>query len=211
MGDLTNYAINKAIDALMRGQAIGTPTNYYVGLLTAAVWTASTTYALGDYVVTASSNNNGRLYKCTTAGTSGASAPTWPTTDGGTVTDNTVVWTEQTTDMKAGTLPEVAAANGYARVSIAASLAAWAGTQGAGTTAASSGTSGTTSNNAAITYATPTGAWQGTNQYIVGTAVFDASTAGNAWWFGIDLNTHTVNTGDAAPSVPAGDLQLGIN
>lgn len=210
MGDLTNYAINKVMDALMRGQAIGTPASFYCSLLVGKVWTPSTAYASGDLIVTAQSSNNGRIYRCTTAGTSGASAPTWPTTDGGTVTDGTVTWTEDTPTLKAGTMPEVAASGGYARVAVAASLTAWAGTQGAGTTTASSGTSGTTSNNAAITFPSPTAAWQGTNAYIIGSALFDASTAGNAWSFGVDPNTHTVNNGDQAPSVPAGSLTVGL-
>ena len=48
----------------------------------------------------------------------------------------------------------------YARVAVTSSLANWAGTQGAGTTVASSGTSGLTSNNAAITFPTPgAGGW----------------------------------------------------
>ena len=41
---------------------------------------------------------------------------------------------------------------GYARVSVARTLAAWAGTQAAGSTTASTGTGGTTSNNNAITF-----------------------------------------------------------
>jgi len=44
----------------------------------------------------------------------------------------------------------------YARVQVASSLANWAGTQGAGTTTASSGTGGQTSNNGAITFPAPT-------------------------------------------------------
>lgn len=47
----------------------------------------------------------------------------------------------------------------YARVAVPATLAAWAGTQGAGTTVSSSGTSGTTSNNLAVTFPQPTVDW----------------------------------------------------
>jgi len=55
-------------------------------------WTAATAYALGDYV--APTTKNDRRYKCTVAGTSAAvTQPTWPTTAGATVTDNTVTWT----------------------------------------------------------------------------------------------------------------------
>lgn len=56
-------------------------------------WLANTAYVLNDIVrpVTA----NGRSYKCTTAGTSGASQPTpWPTTFHGTIGDSGVTWTE---------------------------------------------------------------------------------------------------------------------
>ncbi|WP_153117387.1 phage tail fiber protein [Rhodocyclus tenuis] len=67
--------------------------------------------------------------------------------------------------------------NGYARVAVSASLAAWAGTQGAGTAVASSGISGLTSNNATITFPVSTGAW-GTIQSV---RWYDASTGGNAW------------------------------
>ncbi|TLM80280.1 MAG: hypothetical protein FDZ70_01365 [Actinobacteria bacterium] len=49
-------------------------------------WAASTAYALNTKIVAAS-----KIYRCTTAGTSGAVAPTWPAS--GTVNDGTVVWT----------------------------------------------------------------------------------------------------------------------
>ncbi len=54
-----------------------------------SAWAASTDYALGAVLVV-----GGRRYSCTTAGASGASAPTWPTTTGETVTDGAAVWTD---------------------------------------------------------------------------------------------------------------------
>jgi hypothetical protein len=54
-------------------------------------WTANTVKTSGVYVRPATPN--GFVYKCTTGGTTGSSAPTFPTTVGNTVTDGTVVWT----------------------------------------------------------------------------------------------------------------------
>ena len=88
----------------------------------------------------------------------------------------------------------------YARVGVAASLANFAGTQSAGSTTASSGTGGTTSNNAAITFPAPTGNW-GTATHM---GVFDASTAGNLLCFAALSVSKTINNGDAAPSFGIG-------
>ena len=61
-------------------------------------WVASTAYAVGDVAIPPI--ETGFYYVCTTAGTSGASAPTFGTTRWGTTADNTVTWTAipQTTD-----------------------------------------------------------------------------------------------------------------
>jgi hypothetical protein len=51
-------------------------------------WEAEHDYALGDWVYAGT-----HVHECTTAGASGASAPTWKT-DGTTTTDGTAVWTD---------------------------------------------------------------------------------------------------------------------
>lgn len=66
--------------------------HFFVPTITGQDWVAATAYVLLDYVQPATRNNN-FTYRCTTAGTSGGSEPTFPTTAGGTVNDNTVVWT----------------------------------------------------------------------------------------------------------------------
>ncbi len=94
-GAFTDFAENRLIDSLFRGQASGAPSTWYVALYTV----------------------------CPTDSTTGT---------------------------------EVTNANAYARVSAGANaLSNWASTQG--NTSASSGTGGTTSNLAAIPFATATG------------------------------------------------------
>lgn len=54
-------------------------------------WTATTKKYLGDVVK--KTVDNGYRYKCTVAGTTGGTEPTWPTTIGNTVADGSVTWT----------------------------------------------------------------------------------------------------------------------
>jgi hypothetical protein len=91
---------------------------------------------------------------------------------------------------------------GYARASVTSSLANWAGTQSAGSTTASSGTGGQTSNNGTIAFPTPTANW-GTVTHV---GVYDASTAGNLLFWTPLTNAKTVNNGDPAPTFAAGAL-----
>lgn len=94
----------------------------------------------------------------------------------------------------------------YARASIAASLANFAGTQGAGTTVASSGTGGTTSNNTAITFATPSATW-GT---VVAFGIFDAASGGNLLFYGTLTINKTINQNDTV-TFPAASLSIQID
>lgn len=60
-------------------------------------WNPITSIALNEYVRPFTAPN-GRRYYASTAGTTGSSEPTWPTTAGATVSDGTVVWTENGLD-----------------------------------------------------------------------------------------------------------------
>lgn len=219
MGMFTDVSENKLIDFLLRAQSItvdaktgswSAAPNWYVGIITASkgTWLASTAYSLGDTVLPVTPN--GRLYKCTTAGTSAGTTPTFPTSDGGTVTDGGVlVWTEQSLVIEAGVMSSIVepVANGYARVTLLSALTAWAGTQSAGSTTASSGTSGTSSNNAAITFPTPTGTGWGT---AFGTVLCDALTGGSAWLKGVLTTPQVVAAGNTV-SYAAGQLSIQLD
>lgn len=205
MGAKTNHLENKLTDLYWRGQTYTPPGTHYIGLIVATRGYSSAirsaAVSLDDTVLPATPN--GRIYKCTTAGTTGSGEPTWLTSEGGTVTDGTAVWTEQTTAMEAGTFTEVSGGS-YARVGVAASLANFAGTQSAGSTTASSGTGGTISNNGAITFPAPSGNWG----LIFGWFASDAASAGNIAYYAALTLPKTVNSGDAAPSFAAGSLTV---
>ena len=85
---LTDADLEELLDLGRRADAAGNAIDTY------EVWESATAYAVGDRVIpdpSAEANeDNTNAYICTTAGTSGASEPTWA--DG--VTDGTVVWAE---------------------------------------------------------------------------------------------------------------------
>lgn len=93
--------------------------------------------------------------------------------------------------------------SGYARVSVTSSLTNWAGTQSAGSTTASSGTGGGTSNNIAITFPEPTSGWGQVQAF----GVFDAATGGNLLFHGSLTINKTINEGDTV-TFPAGSLAV---
>lgn len=176
-------------------QVGGLKTAIYVALhLIRGLWAASTIYALPDYVVP--TVHNGRVYKVTTAGTSGATQPVWPVTDGGTVVDGTVTWTEQTVAMEGGTMPPEPAVGGYTRALYNPSDTNWADPITG---------DGHTQNNVAIAFPTPT-ADQGT----VGVySTYDALTGGTMQLATVLTAPKTIL--NASPvSFPIGELDFTI-
>jgi hypothetical protein len=213
MGALTDYAQNKVTDALRRGQSLGAPTTLYFALLTCTKGARanSTAYSLNDTIAVQANDSRYHLYKCTTAGTSAASQSTlYPGTAGESVTDGTAVFTEQNSALDNGTAMVEPSGGGYARVAVTASLANFSGTQGAGTTTASTGTTGTSSNNNAITFPTPSADWTTGTVKIWGWAWFDASSAGNAWEWGPLTALQSVLNGQSAPSFASNALSLTV-
>ena len=69
-----------------------------VGWSAVTAWAASTAYSVGDIrrQLATPTVGNERVWRCTTAGTSGGSEPSWTLTKGSTTNDNTAVWTEIT-------------------------------------------------------------------------------------------------------------------
>ena len=104
------------------------------------------------------------------------------------------------------TIDEVANANGYTRKALNPSNSNWAATQG-GTSGASSGTDGITSNAIDIEFDAASGSW-GTITHI---AVCDSATwgAGNLLFYGA-LSAPTAVDGGDQVTVDAGSLTLTI-
>ena len=92
---------------------------------------------------------------------------------------------------------------GYARVAVTSSLTNWAGTQSSGSTVASTGTGGGTSNNIAITFPEPTAGWGQVQAF----GVHDASTGGDLLFHGSLTINKTINEGDTV-TFPAGSLAV---
>jgi hypothetical protein len=94
--ELAAKSVRQEFENVFLNGDVGSDANQFNGLyktLKGTAWQASHAYALGDVVVPTAGLENGYRYECTTAGTSGGTAPTWSTVEGGATTDNTVTWT----------------------------------------------------------------------------------------------------------------------
>jgi hypothetical protein len=209
----TSFLANNIVDHIFRGQTYVPPTaTMSVGLLTSTMGPRQNSFAYtsGDTISLTANDGKTHLYECTSSGTTASSQSTlYPGVFDEVITDGTADFTEQTSAaLRPGTAVE-ASYTGYSRTVVAASLANWAGTQGAGTTAASNGTSvPTTSNNGTITIGTSN---TGTIAYIWAQALFDVSTSGNMLTVE-GLNTvKTINPGDPAPFFSPAGLSFSVD
>ena len=57
-----------------------------------SAWTSSTAYSVGNIVRASTLQASGLVFRCTVAGTSASTQPTWPTDIGSTIADGGVTW-----------------------------------------------------------------------------------------------------------------------
>lgn len=105
---MTSLGVPVATDSLVRDlierasrmfdRQCGVAEEYFESALYPA-WESLRIYVVGEIVIP--TTVNAHKYRVTTAGTSGASEPTWPTSSGGTVTNGSVVFTEYGADVVA--------------------------------------------------------------------------------------------------------------
>jgi hypothetical protein len=220
MSSKTNYLENKLIDARWRAQpfVVGnvqlqwvltagapsvSPPTHYLGLLSVSLWVAQSVVVAGSFIIRPDSAGVAHLLKCTTGGTTGVTAPTASLTKNAAVNDGSVVWTDQYDALEAGVaanLPAELSGGSYARQPVISGLAAMAGTQGAGSTVASSGNSGTTSNNSPIVFNSGNGGNIGLFAW------FDALTIGNMLEYGFITNGPITVSANATITFPSGSV-----
>lgn len=108
------------------------------------------------------------------------------------------------TDSTAGT---EMSGGGYARVAVPCTMTDWSGTQGAGTTTVSTGTSGTISNNNAVTFPDPSSTWG----VPAGVALYSASSGGTLLAYGVINGANAIQAGEPGRSFAAGTLQFQLD
>lgn len=223
MTAMTDFVENAVVDGYLRGGAVGAGGALNSSAVVKGIWASTTAYVAGDIVVPHAlmTGAGGKFLRCTTGGTSGSTNTLAVPNPGTTLSDGSVTWTAVSglpalltayfglltaapSDTGGGT--EVSGGS-YARVAVNCSLANFAGTQAAASTTASSGASGTTSNNGVVTFPAPTGNWG----VVTHLGIYDQPTGGNLLFWAALSVSKTVNNADAAPSFAAASLTLQID
>lgn len=200
MASLSNYLAPKLAGLEFNAAAFTPPATVYVALLLASngPLARSTAYTAGQTVSYVAADGVNHLYKCTTAGTTAATAPTYPGAENEAITDGTAVLTEQTSGLQAGTAEVEPAVGGYARVGVAANTTNF------------TVSTATVTNATAVTFPSPTATWDAAPAEIWGFATYDAATAGNLLRFGPLAADQIVNTGNTV-SFAAGAMTFKVD
>ena len=114
------------------------------------------------------------------------------------------LYTANPTDVAGGT---ECTGNAYGRVTVTSALTAWDNTQAASSSAVSSGTGGTTRNQAVITFPTPTPSGWGT---VTGVGIFDATSGGSLLIWSTLSASKVINALDVV-TFPANSLTVQID
>ena len=174
----------------------------------------NTPYNLGDVVSLSAQGGTGgdslqHLYFCSLAGITAPVQPQYNGVPGEVILDGTATFVELSPTLDSGIgvpagLAEVTGGS-YARVKANAgayaAMADWAGTQAPLSTTASTGTTGTTSNNNTITFPGPTAPWAAAPAMIALGAIMDQQSGGNMRAYMAMPTPKSVNSGDAAPVI----------
>lgn len=234
----TNAAENTILAAVFGGVAIpstsfpvqGTSTSncWGVGLIAATTWYPGWTVSAGQYCVPNNngtpwaatnlgwtalpSSSTGRIFICTTGGTTnsvGQGPPTWPTSIGGTVTEtNGVAWAEvsSATYFGGGTFTGAApTGGGYAPIN--ASLNQTVGATGFTTAATVSSIGQVQNGSAGLSFPLSTGAYGVPQQ--VGFTLTDVSHGGVKFW-GLLQTCFLVASSGLTPAIASGGLTINL-
>jgi hypothetical protein len=98
--------------------------------------------------------------------------------------------------------------NNYSRASVAASLTNFSGTQSSGSTTASSGTGGVSSNNNSVPFPTPSGSWGTVSHWFIADSA--AGTAAANLWVCASLTQSKVINGGDTVSFASGALSVTV-
>lgn len=191
----------------------GVPATHTIGLMVASTWLTATVYAVGAYVVPTTfgslTGSVGRVFKCTAVagtGTSGGAQPTWPTTAGGTVTDNAganqITWTEISTFMASATTGTVGlvepSGSGYTRPTLANNGTNWVLQAG--------GNPASVLNLGSLAFGTTTASWG----QLVGGIVYDATPTNVRAWGLLAAVSAVATVPSVAVSIPASSLTISL-
>jgi len=186
---MTNYWENRVADLLKRGQpitmdggktiSVSAPINIHYALGVVDHRRENSLVVELNDTVAVNTAAGWKLYQVTAgAGALAVAQPSYPGVNDEVIVDGAATLTEQYTNIENGTAFIEPAGADYARVAVECNMTNFSGTQGAGTTAASSGTDATIENNVDVTFPdAPTEAY--TTGFIFMFGWFDEAVAGN--------------------------------